>query len=206
MSGENGFAERRVELRGGSEVLIRAITPHDKRALRDGFERLSPSSRYRRFLTPMARLTDRQLAYLTELDHRDHEALVAELRPGGEGLGVARFVRDAEDPGVAEAAVAIVDEWQGNGLGTALLQALAGRARELGIERFRCLVFTDNGEMIELLRQLGPLSESERGGGAVELEVELPLAAEGAGHELLAVLRSAAVEALELLRAPIGRG
>lgn len=135
----------RIELRDGSQIEIRPISPDDKRALVDGFERLSPESRYRRFLTPVQRLQPGLLAYLTEVDHHDHEALVARSHTG-EPLGVARYVR-TEQPDTAEAAVAVVDHWQGRGVGTALLQRLAVRAREEGIGWFTATLLAENREM-----------------------------------------------------------
>jgi hypothetical protein len=63
-----------VALRGG-EVHIRPVEPEDKAALAAGFERLSPESRYRRFLSPKKELSSHDLAYLTEVDHHDHESL-----------------------------------------------------------------------------------------------------------------------------------
>lgn len=188
-----------VELRDGRAALLRPITPDDKGRLRAGFERLSPESRYRRFLTPMKRLSEEQLAYLTEVDHHDHEALIAVEPQTAEGLGVARFVRLAEAPDAAEAAVAIVDDWQGRGLGTALLGALADRARAEGIQRFRCLVLAENQEMIDLLRDLGPVQETSRQPGTVEVDVDLQLPREGIGADLAALLRTAASEAIKPL-------
>jgi GNAT superfamily N-acetyltransferase len=147
----------------------------------------------------MRDLSREQLAYLTEVDHHDHEALVALDPDSGEGLGVARFVRLGDAPDVAEAAVAIVDHWQDRGLGTALLGALADRARAEGIRSFRCLVLADNEEMIELLRTLGPPRETSRQPGAVEFEVDLELPEEGIGAELAILLRTAAARAIEPL-------
>jgi hypothetical protein len=72
----------RVELRDGSQIEVRPITPDDKQALVDGFEKLSPESRYRRFLTPVRRLRPGLLAYFTEVDHHNHEAIVAQSAVG----------------------------------------------------------------------------------------------------------------------------
>jgi GNAT superfamily N-acetyltransferase len=126
------IAGEEARLRDGSRVLIRPIRPDDRELVRAGFERLSPESRYRRFLTPMPTLTDQQLAYLTDVDHDDHEAMIAIDPATADGLGISRFVRDAERPRTAEAAVTVIDEWQGRGLGTALLTALTERARKEG--------------------------------------------------------------------------
>ena len=102
-----------VMLRSGSRVLIRPIRPEDKKALIDGLHRLTPESRYRRFFSLMPELSARQLRYLTEVDHRTHEALVATDPSTGDGIGVARFIRSTTDSRVAEVAVAVVDDWQG---------------------------------------------------------------------------------------------
>jgi GNAT superfamily N-acetyltransferase len=186
------IAGEEARLRDGSRVLIRPIRPDDRELVRAGFERLSPESRYRRFLTPMPTLTDQQLAYLTDVDHHDHEAMIAIDPATADGLGISRFVRDAERPRTAEAAVTVIDEWQGRGLGTALLTALTERARKEGIDRFTCLVLAENREMIELLERLGPAREIDRRPGTVELAVDIPPPEEGIGAQLAQVLRTAA--------------
>jgi hypothetical protein len=54
----------------------------DRDLLLRGFNRLSPESRYRRFLVPIADLSESAIRYLTEVDHHDHEAMIASLRSG----------------------------------------------------------------------------------------------------------------------------
>lgn len=161
----------RTRLRDGSSVLIRPLTPEDQDLLRAGFERLSDRSRYMRFQSPLASLSDRQLSYLTDVDHHDHEALVAIDPETGAGVGVARFVR-IED-GVAECAVAVADDWQGRGVATQLLDRLVDRAREEGVDRFTALVLAENSEALRLLERLGD-AEERRAGSQVELEIALP--------------------------------
>jgi GNAT superfamily N-acetyltransferase len=113
-----------------AELVIRPITPHDKQALIDGFERLSETSRYRRFLSPHGRLSDAELRYFTEVDHHHHEALVAIDPRTQQGVGIGRYIRSKQDPTAAELAIAVVDEWQRMGVGTRLATALADRARQ----------------------------------------------------------------------------
>ena len=127
------WAER---LRDGTQILIRPIRPEDREELAAGMERLSPESRYRRFFTPTNELSASELSYLTEVDHHDHEALVALEPESRHGIGVARFVRSADDAEVAEVAVAVADSWQNRGVATALLDRLTERAREEGVRRF----------------------------------------------------------------------
>jgi GNAT superfamily N-acetyltransferase len=183
-----------ARLREGSEILVRPIRPEDKGAIVAGFERMSPESRYRRFFAPLQRLTERDLAYLTEVDHQDHEALIAFAAEGGEPVGVARFIRGA-DPAEAEVAVTVVDDWQGKGAATALLECLVERAREEGIERFLALVLSENREALELFRQApGQTSEPRTSAsGYKELVIELPEpGADVSGSLLGRALRAAA--------------
>jgi GNAT superfamily N-acetyltransferase len=164
----------------GKTLLIRPISTEDKQLLREGFERLSQRSRYQRFLSPHERLSERDLRYLTEVDHHDHEALVAIDRGTGQGVGVARYVRAKTDPTVAELAVAVVDERQGQGVGGRLAAALADRARAAGITSFTALMFADNELMLKLLRDLGRVRVVHSEQGTVELMVDLPET--GLGH------------------------
>src|SRR4051794_27172627 len=124
-----------ITLRDGSTLAVRPIEPSDREGVASGFEKLSDESRYKRFFSPTPRLSDAQLRSLTDVDHRDHEALVA-VADDGDGPGVARFVRLPDDPTAAEVAVAVRDDWQGRGVATGLLHALVERAREEGITRF----------------------------------------------------------------------
>lgn len=189
-----------VEIRDGTTLLLRPIEPDDKRALADGFDRLSPESRYRRFFAPMSRLRGTDLRYLTEIDHRDHEAILAVVPTSGEAIGVARYVRGEEDPTTAEVAVAVVDDWHGRGVATALLDRLVDRARENGVKRFLALVLADNAEAIELFRQLSVGDPTPHLGdsGYVELEIELPEGASLPHAPLRRALRAAAGGKIEI--------
>ena len=177
-----------VKLRDGSSVLLRPIGADDKELLVRGFERLSPDSRYRRFLAPVPHLSAAQVAYLTEVDHHDHEALLAIEPSSGEALGVARYVR-SEQPEVAEVAVAVNDDWQGRGLGRTLLEHLVDRARHEGVRCFSAVVQGDNTPVIRLLDSLGDAVRT-REGAYTEIHIELP--ARGIGPQLAQLLRSTA--------------
>jgi GNAT superfamily N-acetyltransferase len=163
-------------LRDGTPVLVRAIQPDDKERLQRGFQRLSEESRYRRFMAPLADLSPEQLTYLTEVDGLNHLAWVAvrgdDLQ---EGMGVARFVRLEEEPEVAEAAVTVVDDYQGAGLGTLLLGLLALAARSVGITAFRGYVQVGNAPIRELLDQFGARTAFDSP-GVVRLDVPLDMA------------------------------
>ncbi len=176
-----GVEAKRAVLRDGSEVLIRQVQSADATLLADGFARLSTKSRQMRFLTPKKDLSPSELRYLTDIDHHDHEALGALSLPEGQGVGIARYFRSAEDPQAADVAVTIVDDWQGRGLGTELLAQLSDRARREGIRRFIALVAADNAAVLGLLRNASAdLVRREFG----TLEYEIPLVP-AEGHGLL---------------------
>ena len=159
-------------LRDGSTVLIRPVGPADAGLLADGFTRLSPESRRLRFLTAKAELRPAELRYLTDVDHYDHEAIAALDAATGRSAGIARYIRDQSDPATAELAVAVVDGWQGRGLGTELVSQLAERARQAGVGRFIALTAGTNVAMGVLLRGMGGTVIS-REFGAVEYELPL---------------------------------
>lgn len=172
---------KRAVLRDGSAVLIRPVRAEDALLLADGFSRLSAESRRLRFLTGKSVLSPAELQYFTKVDHHDHEALGALQPEDGRGVGIARYIRLADDPDAAEVAVTVVDDWQGRGLGTELLIQLTERAREEGIRRFTALVAADNSAVVELLRELGARVRAVHAEyGAVEYEIRLPTTGVGA--------------------------
>jgi GNAT superfamily N-acetyltransferase len=130
--------------------------------------------KYRRFLSPMGELGEKTVRHLTEIDHHDHEAIIALDQRDGDGIGVARYVRDPMRPDTGEVAVTVVDEWQGRGLGTLLLDVLSVRARQEGIRTFTALMLARNEQMMDLFQQLGPVRIVGRGAGTVEIEVAIP--------------------------------
>src|ERR1039458_6281374 len=137
----------RITLRSGQRVLVRALRPDDGPGLAEAFEQLSETSRYRRFFAVKPHLSEQSLAYFTDVDHHDHEALV----------GVARFIRDPREPDQAEVAVTVIDSWQRRGLGTVLLRELAQRAAEEGIRHFTAEILAENQTMLTLAHRLpGP--------------------------------------------------
>ena len=104
---------------------------------------------------------------------------------------MARFVRLESDPASAEVAVTVVDDWQGRGLGTALLDALADRAREESVTRFTGVALAENRDVLGLLGKLGAVGVVGHGPGTVELAVDLP--AERVALERIEVRRGAAL-------------
>jgi nucleotide-binding universal stress UspA family protein/RimJ/RimL family protein N-acetyltransferase len=183
-----------ITLRNGARVTLRPIAPEDRPLLAAIFERLSEESRYRRFFTTKAELSAAELDYFVDVDHSDHEAIIAIDPSGGEALGVARYVRSTGDAEVAEVAVTVADDWQGRGLGRALLDRLTYRARREGVRRFSALVQSDNPASLGLLEGVGD-TQRRSDTGIVELVIELP-PKRGMGVRLARALRAAATGTL----------
>jgi RimJ/RimL family protein N-acetyltransferase len=149
----------RRSLAEGHSVVVRALEPADADLLREVFEQMGPASREARFLAPKPRLTEADVRQLLAVDHVDHEALVAMAAEDCRAVGIARFVRDPEDRETAEVAVEVVDRWRSRGLGTMLVTALLGRARELGVRRFTLVMARDNHAAARLMRRSAPPAE-----------------------------------------------
>ncbi len=198
--GDAGGVEE-VTLRDGSIVRLRPVRPEDKPLFLEAWERLSPRSRYRRFLAAKDRLTPAELRYLTEVDGENHVAIVALHGPPGRerGVGVARFVRLPGRPGAAEAALAVTDDFQNRGLGALLADRLARAARRRGIRRAVCEVLPGNEPVRKLLRRTFPrvVERTEEG----TLLVEIDLGTESRGGALGRLVSLAARGLLALRRA-----
>jgi RimJ/RimL family protein N-acetyltransferase len=180
-----------VTLRSGDAVQVRPVQPSDAPALAQAYANLGEQSRYQRFFTVMPELPEATLKAAVEVDHTDHEALVAMPLRSAEIVGECRFVRLADQPDTADLGVTVVDAWQGRGLGSALLVRLSERALELGIEYFTAEVLAENRAMLALLPALGQV-ESQSAGPVVTARVEIAEPAQQTGHELLDLITAVA--------------
>jgi len=163
----------RVRVSGGREICIRSIEPGDAARLRVAFEQLTALTRYKRFLGAVDHLSERQLRYLTRVDHADHEALVALDAVSGAGVGIARYVRDARDPRLADVAVVVTDAWQRRGVGSALLERLAQSARAAGIERLTGSSIVGDRGAAALAARAGAVTASRGRPGTTQWSVRL---------------------------------
>jgi ribosomal protein S18 acetylase RimI-like enzyme len=150
-------------LQDGTQVLLRPVIPDDRERIQNGMAALSSESRYFRFFTTAARLSDRQLRYFREVDQHNHVAWVAldSSNPKQPGLGIARFTRTNEEPTVAEMAFAVIDAYQHRGLGTILLAVLYLTAEARGVQVLRSIVLGENTKVSNWLRSLGAAESYE---------------------------------------------
>jgi acetyltransferase len=160
----------------GATILIRPIRADDKRYLEIGLRHLSDESVHRRFLSPKRSFSRAELRYLTEVDGRDHVALVAEYpgEPVRRLIAVGRFVRWHDNREAAEVAIVVADDWQRRGVGSLFAKRLATRARLGGIRRFTATMSSDNVAAHKLMDKLTQhLHERHTGGGVSELVGDL---------------------------------
>lgn len=157
-----------VELDNGITVRIRPIRPSDRPALLAAYERFSEESRYFRFFSPKPVLSDTMATALTTFDHTRQLAWAVfdPARPSevGDDSGLvvasARLFIDASDPTVAEATLAVVDEYQRRGIGRFLMELLVSTAAQHDIATIHFDVLHENVAMRALLEKVGASGRS----------------------------------------------
>lgn len=161
-----------IQLRDGSEAFLRPVLPGDSERASDGTIEFSSDTLYRRFQTTRTP-TKSLMTYLFEVDYKDHFVWV--MTDGGDGPVVAdaRFVRDETDPTLAEVAFIVGDDYQGRGIGSFLMAALAVAARGDGVRRFSARVLSDNMAMRRILDRYGARWEREDL-GVVTTTIDVP--------------------------------
>jgi RimJ/RimL family protein N-acetyltransferase len=166
--------EIHTKLDDGTPILIRPLRPDDKESIKEGFERISQHSRYLRYLSSGAKLTDEDLELLTCADPKKGLALgVCDLTyPVLYGIAVARYVMCDDEPDTAEIAIVIVDEYQRRGLGSILLKLIVELARDNHVRSLCGYVLPENRAMIHLLKQVNATFKSM---GRSMFRIDIPL-------------------------------
>lgn len=163
---------RVLVLDDGTRLRLRPLSSGDRDGVAALFARLSPESRYRRFLSPKHELTARELAYLTDIDHIHHDAFAATDERDGSIVGVGRYAQVAHRPKVADVAVEVTDELQSMGIGTALARHTVQRARDNGFAVLTATTLSENRPARALLRRL-KFRAHARHGSEIELALKL---------------------------------
>jgi RimJ/RimL family protein N-acetyltransferase len=159
-------------LADGTRLQLRPLGSDDRDGVAALFARLSPESRYRRFLSPKRELTPREVKFLTDIDHIHHEAFGATDERDSSIVGVGRYVHVADRPKVADLAVEVTDELQNMGIGTALARRTVQRARDNGFALLTATTLSENRPARALLRRL-EFRAHARHGSEIELELKL---------------------------------
>jgi RimJ/RimL family protein N-acetyltransferase len=146
-------------LRNGRQVTIRALREEDRDDFVAAASRISARSLHRRFFAVRRKFSESEISFFVNVDFVNHVALVAVLSEEGRPtiVGGARYV--VVSPGNAEVAFAIVDQYQGQGIGTALMHHLGVIAHQEGLRELTAEVLPENAAMFKVLGSSGlPLS------------------------------------------------
>lgn len=160
-------------LRDGRRMEIRALAPDDRSALLAAVDRTSTESLYRRFFSARRRFSERETAYFLNVDFKNHVALVAVVDEDGRQTIIAGGRYIAIGPGKAELAFAVVDAYQGQGIGSALLRHLAAIARAGDVRQFTAEVLAENTPMLKVFTRSGLCVRTRTESGVVHVEADL---------------------------------
>jgi GNAT superfamily N-acetyltransferase len=156
-------------LRNGREIEIRAQRPQDRKDLEAALVRMSDESLYRRFFGPKHHFSEKEAEYFLNIDFVNHVALVAVAQENSKRaiVGAGRYF--VLEPGTAEVAFGVVDEYQGQGIGTALMRHLSSIAREAGLIKLIAEVLASNGGMLRVFETSGLQMSTRREGSVVHV-------------------------------------
>jgi RimJ/RimL family protein N-acetyltransferase len=160
-------------LRGGRRVEIRALKPEDRDGLLAAVDRSSAQSLYRRFFVAKRGFSETEQAFFLNVDFVSHVALVAVLEEEGRQqiVGGGRYI--VLQSGKAEVAFAVVDQYQGQGIGAALMHHLATIARTAGLQEFVAEVLPDNVSMLKVFEKSGLGVNAKRESRVVHVTLSL---------------------------------
>ena len=136
-------------------------------------ERIGTRSLYRRFMGARHGFSDKERAFFMNVDFVNHVALVAAVKEGDRVSIVAGCRYVVEKPGTAEIAFAVVDDYQGQGIGGSLLRHLAALARRAGLKEFTAEVLPDNTPMLKLFERSGLKFSTKRSVDGVHVVLQL---------------------------------
>jgi RimJ/RimL family protein N-acetyltransferase len=160
-------------LRNGRRVEIRALQPEDRRDLIAAVHSMSANSLSRRFFAVRREFTETETSYFVNVDFINHVALVAVLEENGQSaiVGGGRYV--VVKPGRAEVAFAVVDQYQGQGIGAALMHHLCAIAGAASLRELIADVLPENVAMLKLFENSGFPMNTVRDFGVVHVTLRL---------------------------------
>jgi ribosomal protein S18 acetylase RimI-like enzyme len=160
-------------LRDGRTCEIRSLRPNDEAGMQAAVGRSSPQSLYRRFMGTKRDFSDKERAFFLNVDFTNHVALVVVVKERDRATIVAGGRYVVEKPGTAEVAFAVIDDYQGQGIGAALLRHLAAIARQAGLREFTAEVLPDNTPMLKVFERSGLQCSSKRSADGVHATLQL---------------------------------
>jgi GNAT superfamily N-acetyltransferase len=160
-------------LRDGREIEIRALRPADEAEMLAALDRTSAQSLYRRFFGTKRHFSEGEKSFFLNVDFVDHVALVVLAKEGSRSVivGGGRYI--VVRPLAAELAFAVVDEYQGQGIGAALMRHLVLLAGHAGIKQLIAEVLPENLPMLKVFQSSGLRMQTERRGGVVDVTLNV---------------------------------
>jgi GNAT superfamily N-acetyltransferase len=161
------------QLRVGREIEIRALQPSDEQAMLAAIDRIGAQSLYRRFFGAKRHFSDGEKAFFLNVDFINHVALVAVVQEDARSVivGGGRYV--IVRPATAELAFAVIDEYQGQGIGAALMRHLTLIARGAGIKQLIAEVLPENSPMLKVFEKSGLALQTKYHRGVVDVTLNV---------------------------------
>jgi GNAT superfamily N-acetyltransferase len=160
-------------LKNGLEVEIRALRPSDEASMLAALDRSSGQSVRRRFFQIRRHFSKKESDYYLNVDFITHVALVATTKEGERDviIGGARYI--VVEPGVAESAFTVIDQYQGQGVGKVLFTHLVSLARQAGMREMVADVLSENAPMLGLFKRSGLVVDTKRSADVVHVKLQL---------------------------------
>jgi GNAT superfamily N-acetyltransferase len=161
------------QLRDGRQIEIRALKPDDEADFLAAVDRASVQSLYRRFFAVKRNFSEKEIAFFVNIDFVNHVALVAVMKEGGRAIivGGGRYV--VVRPGSAEVAFVVIDEYQGQGIGAALMRHLVVIARDAGLKELIAEVLPTNTPMLNVFKNSGLSLKTTREDSVLHVALQL---------------------------------
>jgi RimJ/RimL family protein N-acetyltransferase len=160
-------------LRDGRAILVRAIRPNDRDAMLAAIDRTSAQSLFRRFFGARREFSEKEIHFFLDVNFVDHVAIVAEIDESGKKaiVGGARYIKLNDNE--AEVAFAVIDPFQGQGLGTILIRHIAALARTAGLRALVAEVLPENMPMLKVMEKSRLPMTTTRQSGVVHVTLAL---------------------------------
>jgi RimJ/RimL family protein N-acetyltransferase len=160
-------------LRDGRRVEIRGLRPEDRDELLAAVRRIGTDSLYRRFFAVKREFSEEETAFFVNVDFVDHVALIVVVQEDDKPViaGGGRYI--VVNPGQAEVAFAVVDKYQGQGIGSILMRHLVKIARQAGLRELVADVLPDNRQMLKIFAKSGLPTGTKRDSGSVHVTLQL---------------------------------
>lgn len=147
------------------------MRPGDRDALLAAVERTGTQSLFRRFFAVRREFSEKELDFFLNIDFVNHVALVAEADGGQAIIGGGRYI--VTEPGRAEIAFAVIDDYQRQGLGSILMRHLGELARAAGLHELSAEVLPENTPMLKVFEHSGLPMTTRREPGVVHVTLAL---------------------------------